>query len=78
MNWEYLISSVAFPIVACIGMAFYVKYITDKNREDTKELNKQHSDEMLVFKSEIKQALDNNTLALQKLCDKLDNQKRSD
>lgn len=76
MNWEYLISSVAFPIVACIGMAFYVKYITDKNREDTKELNKQHTDEMLIFKSEIKQALDNNTIALQKLCDKLDNQKK--
>lgn len=53
-------------------MAMYVKYITDNNREDTKALNEQHTKEMSAFKDEIKEALNNNTLALTKLCDKLD------
>lgn len=67
-----LLGSYAFPIVACIGMAIYVKDITNTNREDTKLLNKQHSEEMFAFKDEIKQALNNNTIALTKLCEKID------
>lgn len=66
-----LISSVGFPIVSCIAMAYYVKYITDKNREATKELNESHTKEMLDFKDEIKEALNNNTIALTRLCDQL-------
>lgn len=53
-------------------MAIYVKDTTKANREDTKALNEQHSKEMLAFKDEIKEALDNNTIALTKLCEKLD------
>ena len=47
-------------------------YKTKNNREDVKELNAQHSKEMDTFKEEIKQALNNNTIALTKLCEKLD------
>ena len=72
MDLVNLLSNYAFPIVACIGMAIYVKYITDNNREDTKALNAAHSQEMLTFKDEIKDALNNNTIALTKLCEKLD------
>lgn len=75
MDWSMLasiITSIGFPIVACIAMALYVKYITDLQRTETKELNAQHTQEMLAFKDEMKDALNNNTLALQKLCDKLD------
>lgn len=72
MDYVQLITSVGFPIVACIGMAWYVKYITDKNREDTKTLNEKHNTEMLAFKDEIKEALNNNTIALQKLCERLE------
>lgn len=68
-----LLGSYCFPIVACIVMAWYVRHVTDQNREDTKELNKQHTEEMTAFRDEIKTALNNNTLALNKLCDKLDN-----
>lgn len=71
MDIATLIGSYAFPIVACIAMAWYVKDTSDKNREETKELNKQHSEEMLSFKDEIKTALNNNTLALTKLCERL-------
>lgn len=67
-----ILGSYAFPVVACIGMAIYVKDTTKANREDTKELNKRHSEEMQSFKDEIKEALNNNTIALTKLCDKLD------
>ena len=71
-TWVQLISSLGFPIVACICMALYVKEQTKNNREDVKELNLQHTKEMSDFKDEIKEALNNNTMALNKLCDKLD------
>ena len=71
-SWVSVISSLGFPIVACIYMAKYVKEQNKANREDVKELNKQHSEEMNAFKDEIKEALNNNTMALNKLCDKLE------
>lgn len=71
-NYVQLISTLGFPIVACISMALYVKEQTKSNREDVKELNAQHSKEMNAFKDEIKEALNNNTIALTKLCERLD------
>lgn len=70
--WVQLISTLGFPIVACICMALYVKEQTKNNREDVKELNAKHSEEMLTFKDEIKEALNNNTIALTRLCEKLE------
>lgn len=61
------ISQVGFPIVCVIAMAWYVKYITDKNREEINRINEKHGTEM----KEITTAINNNTLALQRLCDKL-------
>lgn len=72
MEWAQLISTLGFPIVCCVAMAIYVTKITQQNREDTKELNKQHTEEMLEFKEDIKEALNNNTIALNKLCEKLE------
>lgn len=63
--WITLITTVGFPIVACGGMAWYVKYITDRNREDLKEERSQHTEEM----TKVTEALNNNTLAIQKLTD---------
>ena len=60
-----LITTVGFPIVACGGMAWYVKYITDRNREDMKEERNQHDQEM----QQVTDALNTNTLAIQKLTD---------
>lgn len=62
-----LITSVGFPIVACCAAAYYIKYISDKNREEVSELNKQHQEEML----KVTEAINNNTLVISKLCDKL-------
>ena len=72
MDIATLLGSYCFPIVACIVMAIYVKDITNNNREDTKSLNEQHTKEMNAFKDEIKEALNNNTIALTKLCEKLE------
>ena len=65
-----IVSTVGFPIVACGGMAWYVKYMTDKEREERIKMNEQHKQEM----SEVTAALNNNTVALQRLCDKLDSE----
>ena len=63
-----VISTVGFPIACCVGMAWYVKYITDKNREEVEKLNEQHKIEM----ADVTQAVNNNTIALTKLCERLD------
>lgn len=60
-----VISTVGFPIACCVAMMWYVKYSTDQNREEIARLNEQHNQEM----KEVTTAINNNTLALQKLCD---------
>jgi len=75
MDWNAVLSAittVGFPIVACIALFLYVRTTTKEQREETKELNAQHTAEMMAFKDEIKEALNNNTIALTKLCDRLD------
>lgn len=62
------ITTVGFPIVMCGAMAYYVKDNTDKHREEIERLNTQHKSEM----KDVTDAINNNTMALTKLCDKLD------
>ena len=62
-----LLEQYAFPIVFCLILAWYVKYVTDKHRDDTKELNRLHKEESDSFTD----ALNKNTLVLQKLLTKL-------
>lgn len=49
-----IISTVGFPIAVCIILMWYVKDLTDKHQEETKEFTK---------------ALNDNTSILRKLCD---------
>ena len=60
-----LISTVGFPVGACIAMGVYVKYITDQNNARLDKLNAYHKAEM----DSVTAALNNNTLALQHLTD---------
>ena len=62
-----IVQSVGFPIAMCIAMGAYVKYTEDKSREERVEMQTQHAEEM----DSVKTALDNNTLALQELVEKL-------
>lgn len=68
MDIATLLGSYAFPIVACLGMGWYVKYITDKNSQETAKLNEQHTVIMLAYKDEIKDAINNNTVVMERLC----------
>lgn len=63
-----IVSTVGFPITCCLLMGYFYKYITDKDREERQELNERHNAEM----KEITTALNNNTIVIQKLCDRLD------
>lgn len=60
-----IVQSVGFPIAMCVAMGAYVKYTEDKSREERVELQAQHVEEM----ESVKAALNNNTLALQRLVD---------
>lgn len=68
MDIVQLISSLGFPIAACIGMAWYVKYQTDTNKKELKEIREMYSKRV----EDATQALHENTLALQKLVDELE------
>lgn len=59
------IGQYVFPIVACVVMGWYVKYTQDNYRVDIQELSKNHKEEI----DKVTSALNNNTLALQKLTD---------
>lgn len=62
-----VISTIGFPIVCFLMCGWYVKYREDKNDDKIERLNSMHDDESRQMVS----ALNNNTLALQKLADKL-------
>lgn len=63
-----LIQTVGFPIVMCGLMAWYVKYISDKNREQITAEREAHKEEM----NEVVKAINNNTIVIEKLIAKLD------
>lgn len=54
-----LISTLGFPIVMCLIMCYYINKINDAHKEET---------------DKFAEALNNNTVVLQKLCDKLDSE----
>lgn len=63
-----MVGSLGFPIVACIGMAIFFREVNKNYREDIKELSSNHKNEM----DKLTEAINNNTLVVQKLIDKLD------
>lgn len=69
-----LISSLGFPIVACIYMAKYTQKQIDVYRADIKELQAEHKNEI----SKVTEALDNNTRALIELSAYIKEGKRHD
>lgn len=62
------IGSLGFPIVACCAMAYFFAKVNDNYRTDIKEMNASHKAEM----DAMTEAINNNSLVLQKLIDKLD------
>lgn len=71
MDWNVLVASIGslgFPIIACIGMAFFFNKVNDNYRNDIKEMNASHRQEM----DKITEAVNNNTMVIQKLLDKME------
>ena len=62
-----VISAVGFPIVAAIGCGYFVKWQYEQNAKQTEEMRKEHKEEV----AKMTEALNKNTLALQKLIDKI-------
>lgn len=54
-----LISTLGFPIAMCLIMCYYINKINDAHKEES---------------DKFAEALNNNTVVLQKLCDKLDSE----
>ena len=63
-----LISTVGFPIVACIGLAWFCRYMIDQNN--------QHIEKMFILydtaNKENREAIEACTKAVEKLCDRID------
>lgn len=59
-----LLSTFAFPVVACVAMGWFVKYQMDTDKAEMAKLRDEHSAEM----EKVTSALNNNTVALEKLC----------
>ena len=62
-----IISNIGFPIACVLLCGWYVKYREDRNDEKYDKLLRQHEEET----KSMTQALNNNTMALQRLADKL-------
>lgn len=63
-----IISTLGFPIAACIGMGWFVKYQTDLNNKNMTDIRAEQSTQNRTMQT----AINNNTKALQELIDKLD------
>lgn len=63
-----LISTLGFPIVACIGLAWFCRYMIDQNN--------QHIEKMFILydkaNKENREAIEACTKAVEKLCEKID------
>lgn len=71
-NIVTFINAVGFPIAACCAMAYFFAKVNANYREDIKELQCSHRDEI----KSLTEVVSNNTLVLQKLVDRIDDFER--
>lgn len=67
-----LIGSIGFPIVMCLILIYYIKYLTEKNTQALSQIMEAHKSESQDFKT----AIDNNTKAIELLSNKIDQLER--
>lgn len=63
-----MISTVGFPIVACIGLGWFCKYMIDQSNKNIERMFEMYD----KANTENRQAIEKMTTAVEKLCDKLD------
>lgn len=74
MDWQLIlnaIGSIGFPIVGCCALAYFFAQTTNNYRNDLKEQNNMHKEET----AKLVDAVNNNSLVIQRLIDKLDAEK---
>lgn len=69
--WIQIISSLGFPIMAAIACGWFIKYQMDQYKQDLKDIRMEHKEEI----KDLQEVITQNTLVLQKLCDRLDERK---
>ena len=63
-----IISTVGFPIAACVIMGWFIKYTTDMNNKNLNQMRTEQLDQIKIMTD----AVNNNTKVVQQLVDKLD------
>ena len=73
MNFDIVttISTLGFPIVACIALGWFCKYMIDNNNKNIEKMFNMYD----KANQENREAIQAVTVALDKLCDKLDDLK---
>lgn len=66
-----LIASLGFPIVMCIILMVFIKYVIDAHRRERKELTERYA--LLI--EELTEVVSNNTNMISKINDKIDIQR---
>lgn len=66
-----LIASLGFPIVMCIILIVFIKYVIDAHRRERKELTERYA--LLI--EELTEVVSNNTNTISKINDKIDIQR---
>lgn len=68
LDYSAILESIAnngFPVVACLVMGYFFKYVYDNNRTDINKMHEGYLSELDKFK----EVLNNNTLVIQQLID---------
>ena len=66
------ISTVGFPIVACIGLGYFCKYMIDQSNKNVERMFNMYDQ----ANKENREAIEACTKAIDKLCDKIDYDKK--
>lgn len=68
MTLDQILSQFAFPVAACICMAWYVYKTQQEARADRNEMQERHKNEV----DKLAEVISNNTVAITRLVDRLE------
>lgn len=68
IDWVSIVGSLGFPICMVGAACLFIKYLFDTFTKQQEELRKEHKEEI----SKLQTSLDNNTIALTKLIDRIE------
>lgn len=69
-----MISTVGFPIVACVGLGWFCKYMIDQNNKNIERMFEMYA----KANEDNRDAIKANTEAINRLCDKLEKEDKDE